>query len=622
MNFTHAHKRLIPLCLTSLLLPSISYSQVVVDDLWEDGDRFKTSTNDELDAEWYSSSNPSANSLEVETGAMGLVSGSSGRGLHGVFTPQTLEIGDKLVATFIFTTPDTVGANRSGAFKIALMDNNAAGLATDLLSSSTEPNPLYQNLPGYMLEFDVNKTDATDDTGIRKHIVPNPGGRFLATSTEWTSLGSSADADYSILPNTEYVGEMVLIRTDEDTMQISGSLSLEGVKLDSYTATDVSGIANNIGMMGFWANSSTFGLDNSVGFPNNGITFSRIKVELNPTLIINNSINDSFADGDRASTESADASWWSSNSPDGNSVDISPGALGLATGTSGRGLHGTFAPQTLDIGDAMIANLTFTTPATVAIGKGSALRFALMDFNNAGLAADLLSTSAVGSENPLYQDLPGYMFDFDVNTGATADTTIRKHVSPNTTGRFLGTTSEWSSMGSSGDAGYTFEANTEYSVEIYVTRTGEDSLEIISSLKKGEVLLDSYTATDGSDIANNFGMLGVWVNSNTFGSSPDNGVDDNGIVFSNVSVGRVIIPVEPEDPGPIITSVVRDVDSGTVTIEWLSEPGTTYFVFGSDDLTSFEQELGDVTAEGGVATFTEGGVSGPNRFYRVVPFEE
>ena len=610
-------KKSAPFIFSALLAPSIANAQIIVNDSWEDGDRLKTG---ELDANWWSSSNSNGNSVEFETGSLGLISGTSGRGLHATFAPQDLAIGDILVVTTTFTTPTTVGTGGSGAFKFALMDFNNAGLAADLLSSTDEPNPLYTSLPGYMLEFDVNKADATDDTGIRKHTVPNLSGRFLATSSEWTSMGSSADKDYAILADTEYVCVFTLTRTAEDSMQIFGALSQDGVRLDSFTATDASGIANNIGMLGIWANSNIFGSTTTSDIPDNGISLSNLTVELNPQVDLKVQINDSFADANRTSTGSQDASWWSSNSEGGNSVEIEAGALGLITGTSGRGIHGTFTPQTLEVGETIVAEMTFTTPVTVGTGKGGALKFALMDLNNPGLAADLLSHS--GSVNPLYTNLPGYMIDFDINTGAGADVGIRKHTTPNTSGRFLGTSGEWDSMGASGDAGYIFEASTEYVVKMSILRTGEDSADIFGSLSKGDTLLDSYSATDSSMIANDIGMLGIWANSDTFGSKNTPGDPDNGITFSNISVGLVELPKEPVDPGVVITSIVRDHDAGTVTIEWDAEIGTTYFVYGSDDLVNFDEELTDETAAATTLSFTETGVTAASRFYRVVPLEE
>ncbi|MDB4618374.1 hypothetical protein OAG53_01735 [Akkermansiaceae bacterium] len=618
-------KKSSPLFLAVLLAPSMAAAEIIMNDNWIDGDRFNTESPDnpeELDADWWSSSSSSGNSVFVETDQMTLVSGTAGRGIHATFDAQTLEVGDVLVVTFTFTTPATVGTDRSGAFKVALNALNNPGLESDLLSSSTEPNPLYTSLPGYMLEFDVNKADATDDTGIRKHIVPNASGRYLSTTSEWTSLGSSADADYTILPNTEYVGVMSLTRTNEDSMQIFGSLSQDDVRLDSFTATDNSGIANNIGMLGFWSNSNTFGTANGAGEPDSGIIFSNVTVEVNPEVDIKVGVNDSFADGDRASTEANDAAWWSSNSTGGGSVEATVGELGLVTGTSGRGMHATFNPEILEIGETLVATMTFETPATVGTNRGGGLKFALMDFNNPALAADLLSSSAAGSENPLYMNLPGYMIDFDVNTGETADVSIREHITPNTTGRFLGTSSEWTSMGSSGNAGYAFEASTEYTVVMSIKRTGEDSADLFGSLSKGAILLDSYSASDASGIANNIGMLGVWANSNTFGSSNLAGVVDNGLTFTNVNVGVIEVPVEPEPVGPEITSIVRDSGAGTVTIQWNAEIGSTYFIFGSDNLESIEEELSDTTATSTTETFTETGVTATHRFYRVVQLIE
>ena len=187
-----------------------------------------------------------------------------------------------------------------------------------------------------------------------------------------------------------------------------------------------------------------------------------------------------------------------------------------------------------------MATFTFTTPATVGNNFGGGFRFALMDFNNPGLAADLSSSSS--SANPLYVGQPGYMVDFDVNTGATADTSLREHDVTSALGRFLGTTSEWIQMGTGPDEGYVFLANTSYSGVFSVTRTGADSMDIFSSLSQGATLMTSHTESDASGIANNFGMFGVWVNSNVFGSNTTPGDPDNGIEFSNIKIERLGVP--------------------------------------------------------------------------------
>src|SRR4051812_10682706 len=74
----------------------------IVDDSWADAGR--NDGADPLDTNWWTSTTSSA--IEVSAGSMGLVSGSSGRGIHGTYPLQTLSnVGDSLKATFTFTTP-------------------------------------------------------------------------------------------------------------------------------------------------------------------------------------------------------------------------------------------------------------------------------------------------------------------------------------------------------------------------------------------------------------------------------------------------------------------------------------------------------------------------------------
>jgi hypothetical protein len=263
-------------------------------------------------------------------------------------------------------------------------------------------------------------------------------------------------------------------------------------------------------------------------------------------------VDDSFTDLDRTKTGALDADWWSSSSSSGNSVEIDGTGLGLISGTSGRGIHATFAPQTLGIGDTIVATITFTTPATVGVNKGGAFRFAMMDFNDSGLAADLVSSSS--SVNPLYTNLPGYMIDFDINTDATADTSMREHL-VNTTGRFLGTNGEWGQIGTGPDDGYTFDEDTEYVVVLSLTRTGADSMDIFGSLSQGASLLSSNTESDVSGIANNFGMFGIWANSDNFGSNTTVGDPDNGITLSNAKIEVLLVP-EPCSAGLLLVGLL------------------------------------------------------------------
>lgn len=268
--------------------------------------------------------------------------------------------------------------------------------------------------------------------------------------------------------------------------------------------------------------------------------YSKLPAFASGVMVTNIIVNDSFADANRTNTGPLQADWWSSSTLPNVSVAAYPNKLRLVSGTSGRGMHGTFAPQTLAVGDTIRVTYTFTTPATVGTAKSTAFKVGLMDFNNAGLANDLLASSSI--QQPLYTNLPGYMADMDVNTGVTADISIREHI-PNTTGFFLGTTGEWVAKGSSADANYAFAPNTQYTGVFSVTRTELDGVDIFGSISQGATLMDSYWDSDASGIANHFGMVGFWVNSATFGSTITQGeLEDNGITFSNIKVEVVTVP--------------------------------------------------------------------------------
>ena len=264
---------------TIILTPATAFGTIIVNDSWADGGR--NNGADALDADWWSSTSSNNISVEVGSGFLGLVTGTSGRGLHGTFAPQTLAIGDTLTATLTFMTPATVGTIGSAGFKLCLGDFNNAGLAADLQSSSTFVQLLYTNLPAYMVDFDVNAAAGANDTSVREHNV-NTTGRLLGITGEWTQLGTSTDVDYSFTPNTEYVVVLSLTRTGAGSMDIFGSLSSSNVLLTSHTQSDASATVNSIGLLGIYANSSAFGSSPTIGAADNGLDFTNIRIEVIP----------------------------------------------------------------------------------------------------------------------------------------------------------------------------------------------------------------------------------------------------------------------------------------------------------------------------------------------------
>ena len=260
--------------------------------------------------------------------------------------------------------------------------------------------------------------------------------------------------------------------------------------------------------------------------------------------------DDSFADGDRAATGATDTNWWTSSSSSG--IKAASGALGLVTGTSGRGIHTTFATQTLtNVGDMLTASYTFTTPNTIG-ATSSSFRVGMFDTLGRNLDQDISASSS--SPNALYglagtaDGLPGYMLDMDVNTGASADLNFREHNIGAATGRLMATTGSgsFSSFSSGPDEGYTFASDTTYTGTYTIKLISPTELELTGTL--GGV---SYSVVDDSFTSSSFGFLGFHVNSNTFGSSNSQGAPDNGIDFSNINVVFTPAPV-PEPSSAII----------------------------------------------------------------------
>ena len=247
-------------------------------------------------------------------------------------------------------------------------------------------------------------------------------------------------------------------------------------------------------------------------------------------------VNDSWADSERTNgADAQDTSWWTSTNS--NAIEDSLNSLGLVSGSAGRGIHGTFTPQPLAVGDVLTATFTFTTPTTVGTASTG---FKVGMFNrsgNAAFEADLTASS--GSPNALYNTLTGYMLDYDVNT-ATADINFREKDSPGTTGQLLGTTTGYTGLDGGGDV-YTFAASTTYTGVYSITRTAS-GLELTGSLSNGSEVLSTFTTSDDSPTATTFDMLAFHANSNVFGQSSTPDTLNNGIDFSNITIEVTQVP--------------------------------------------------------------------------------
>jgi hypothetical protein len=259
---------------------------IIVDDSWADAGRDNGA--DALDSNWWTSA--SSSGIEVSAGSLGMVTGTSGRGIHTIFPTQALaNVGDKLTATYTFQTPATIGSGGSAVFRVGLFDTlGRSGLDADVAASSGSPNALYGlfsantvGLPGYMLDMDV--ASATADINFRQLDTPvnnaamTPTGRLMGTTTGFTSISPSGpDGAYSFAPNTTYTGSFMITRTSATEMELTGTLGSA-----THMVTDTFDSAS-FGMLAFWANSNVFGSSATPGAADNGIDFTNVRIEFTP----------------------------------------------------------------------------------------------------------------------------------------------------------------------------------------------------------------------------------------------------------------------------------------------------------------------------------------------------
>jgi len=259
------------------IAPALLFGQTIFSDQWLDGGL--TNGPDPADTNWYTTTSSSA--IEVSTGSMGLVSGGSGRGIHTTFNAQTLaSIGDALTLRAVFTTPATVGSNRSSAFRAGIFNSNGAAVGTDFTSST---DPIWDGIGGFLVDFDVNT--GSENVAIRSRIAPSGTGsndRLLGTTSFFDTVGDGGDP-YTFAASTAYSFEMMVERDGAGTVAVKGTLfDAGGSVLSTHMNTGVSTSSLTFDLIGFHANSNTFGTSNSPGDPDNGLTFSSASLVFTP----------------------------------------------------------------------------------------------------------------------------------------------------------------------------------------------------------------------------------------------------------------------------------------------------------------------------------------------------
>ncbi|MDP0498493.1 MAG: PEP-CTERM sorting domain-containing protein [Verrucomicrobiota bacterium JB022] len=261
-------------------LPVGLFGSTIFDDSFSDGLAAATGPSD---TNWYKST--SSQSYEEATGYLGLVSGSSGRGIHTVFGSQSLNVGDSLRASFTFNTPDTVGTDRTGSFRFGFFNSNGMSAAQDYTSST---DAAWDPVRGYMAAMDVNVLDGSD-TGIFKRQDPSGTGannRLLGTTSFYDTLGTGG-SDFSMVDNATYTGTFSITRLDATTLQFTAVLSiLGGGEITSFSVEDDAATTMAFDMFGLHVNSATFGTSNAAGEADNGLDFTNVMVTYVPGAVV------------------------------------------------------------------------------------------------------------------------------------------------------------------------------------------------------------------------------------------------------------------------------------------------------------------------------------------------
>jgi len=380
------------------------------------------------------------------------------------------QAGDVIRTSVTFTTPNSVEIGGED-FRMGIFDHlgriSDTELGTNTTFSSAAPNPLFEELPGFQVELDVESASPQSDLQLRRHDVGQvpirTTGRLLNTTDGWSSLGSGPNIGYTIDANTTYTINLTIERTEADTLDITTDfLGRE------FNSVDEAPASFDFGMLAFNSSSGAFGVSRTPGEPDNGIDINNVTVQFIRTGVVDDDLS---TDG----TVETDASYFASSST--SAIEVNENSIGLVSGGSGRQIHNLFATQTLsNAGDALNASVSFITPATV--GADDDIRLGIFDpLDRTG--ADQLGQNTsynTNSPNPDYNDLPGYMFEADVANGASdTDFGIRRHnigIDPTeSSGRLLATTNGFVSLpGSSGpDIGYSIVANTPYTINLSST---------------------------------------------------------------------------------------------------------------------------------------------------------
>lgn len=263
---------------------SASAQVTVINDSFADGDRaISGSSGSDVEGAFFASTN--SNGIEDSVGVLGMVTGPSGRGIHGVFANQSLaNVGDSLIFSYVFNTPASIeAAGENSSFRIGLYDTMGADYALDITTST---DPIHANLRGFMMDHDVNTSGGTADLNFRQRNTAGSEDRLLSTTGQYTSVGSSGpDGEYEFGVDSTYSGSITVLRNAAD-ITVTGAIAGPGGTANGSThSVTFAPDSFDFNLLAFHANSDNFGSVNTPDTADNGLDFTNISVTFIPAAV-------------------------------------------------------------------------------------------------------------------------------------------------------------------------------------------------------------------------------------------------------------------------------------------------------------------------------------------------
>ena len=282
-------------------------------------------------------------------------------------------------------------------------------------------------------------------------------------------------------------------------------------------------------------------------------------------------LDDTFADGTRNNQLlPTDSAWYASS---GSSLTATTGAMTLAMGTSAilgvTYFTPTASPAALNVGDTLVATITFTFNGVAPLNSSQGFRLAVCDFGANRVSADFSSSSSQGANVPAYALFQTMGVTF--NNATPIDIRKRTTVSDSS---LLGTSGDWTSLGTG--PGNTnifsgFASGGQYTLQMSLQRTAASSMQVTATwLNDATGATLSSSETDSS--ASSFSFDGIGLRPQTAATTA------NDIVFNEVRVELVpaatppSISAQPQDESVFVNqnAVFSVVASGSppFTYQW------------------------------------------------------